>query len=67
MTKNFCDICKKEIDYKNSIQIRGWFHYRSSMYCIDCFQNKKNWNSIHGRLIKETIANAQKSSTISLS
>lgn len=48
MTKYFCDICKKAVDYENSIQVHGWLRKTNSMYCVDCFQNNKNWKIIHG-------------------
>lgn len=66
MTKHFCDICQKELEYENSIQVNGWFHYQNSSYCVTCFQNKKNWSIIQRRLVKKTIANTPKSSKIAL-
>jgi hypothetical protein len=53
MTKHFCDICRKEISYENRIDVSGWNSIQDSTYCINCFQNKRNWKSIHAHAAKQ--------------
>ncbi len=41
-SKNFCDICNKEIEWSETVRV----DYRRE-YCKKCWYDEKNWKEIH--------------------
>jgi hypothetical protein len=50
-TKDFCDICDKEIK-KDQHRVKIW-RYPMKMYCLDCWMDKKKWQTIHSLSLKK--------------
>lgn len=43
--KSFCDICDKEINYRNSVTVG--IPLMGKEYCKECWIDIKNWEKIH--------------------
>ena len=51
-SKNFCDICNKEFDWHELINVdvrRG----NRNEYCKDCWYDRKNWKDIHMKVASD--------------
>jgi len=46
MTKNFCDLCLKEIKRTDSVDIYVNGFSNIGFYCSACFQNQNSWSKI---------------------
>jgi len=44
MTKDYCDICQKEMKYEQEVHIRTYGVLTE--LCISCFRKKQNWSKI---------------------
>ena len=52
MTKEFCDLCLKEIRVPK-YKIRVHYFFKDKTMCIKCFDKKSNWSFLHTVIDKE--------------
>lgn len=53
MTKDFCDLCKKEIKRIESFTVAKDYMSNRRIYCRVCFTNRKNWQVIQKNAVKD--------------